>query len=137
MLFRSEAHEWYLLRQRPMTIEELVFGLRSHFGESFPEATLMAAPFHLAPEPTRHGRGNSLLVERALRDRGQVGIPIAPGRNETLCSLYLRVVPKPYLRQLLAEITADPACNPDALYRIPAEYDDEGYPVSTPARERV
>ena len=29
------------------------------------------------------------------------------------------------------------SCNPDALYRIPAEYDDEGYPISTPAREQL
>ena len=54
---RGEAHEWYLLRQRPMTIEELVFGLRSQFGEGYPEASLVAAPFHLAPDPARHCQG--------------------------------------------------------------------------------
>ena len=91
----------------------------------------------LPPDPAVNGPGNGVRLKRSLQVCDALGVPLAPGPHETLFNLQLRAIPSQQRAPLFAAITADPACNPDVLRRLPVKRGPLGYLLSTDEREDV
>ena len=88
---QGSARAWFDLQPETSSLDDLILGLRTRYGEPFPESTLYARLFQLQGTDPEDGRARETKLQQALQACERMSIPFAPGPHELQCCWLMQI----------------------------------------------